>query len=81
MFELLGSWTYRFRFLILIAWIVGAVFMAVAAPSLSGQGATDQTTFLPTNSPSRIAKDAIERAFPGSTSSSSATIRWIAQVG
>ncbi|MDQ1322798.1 MAG: hypothetical protein QG587_132, partial [Chloroflexota bacterium] len=74
MFELLGSWTYRFRFLILIAWIVGAVFMAVAAPSLSGQGATDQTTFLPTNSPSRIAKDAIERAFPGSTSSSSATI-------
>ena len=54
--------------------MVGAVFMAKAAPSLSGQGATDQTTFLPANSPSRIAKDAIERAFPGSTSSSSATI-------
>ena len=65
MFERLGSWTYRFRFLILIAWIVAAVFMATAAPSLSGQGSTDQTTFLPANSPSRIAKDAIERAFPG----------------
>ena len=74
MFERLGSWTYRFRFLILIAWIVGAVFMAVAAPSLSGAGSTDQTTFLPATAPSRAAKDAIERAFPGSTSSSSATI-------
>ena len=52
MFERLGSWTYRFRFLILIAWVVGAVFMAKAAPSLSGQGSTDQTTFLPANSPS-----------------------------
>jgi RND superfamily putative drug exporter len=74
MFERLGSWTYRFRFLILIAWIVAAVFMAKAAPSLSGAGSTDQTSFLPANSPSRFAKDAIERAFPGSTSSSSATI-------
>ncbi len=74
MFERLGSWTYRFRFLILFAWIAGAAFFALAAPSLSGQGSTDQTTFLPANSPSRLAKDAIERAFPGSTSASSATI-------
>ncbi len=74
MFERLGSWTYRFRFLILIAWIAGAAFFAIAAPSLSGQGSTDQTSFLPANAPSRIAKDAIERAFPGSTSTSSATI-------
>ena len=74
MFERLGSWTYRFRFLILITWVLAAVFMTQAAPSLSGAGSTDQTSFLPANSPSRAAKDAIERAFPGSTSSSSATI-------
>ena len=74
MFERLGSWTFRFRFLIVAAWIVGAIFFAVAAPSLSGQGSTDQTTFLPANSPSRVAKDALERALPGSTSTSSATI-------
>ena len=69
MFERLGSWTYRFRFVILAAWVVGAVFMAASRPSLAGQGSTDQTTFLPANAPSRAAKDAIERAFPGSTSS------------
>ncbi len=74
MFERLGSWTFRFRFLILVGWIVAAAFFATSAPSLSGQGSTDQTTFLPQNSPSRVAKDALERAFPGSTSSSSATI-------
>ncbi len=74
MFERLGSATFRFRFLILLAWIAVAVFMATMAPSLAGSGATDQTTFLPENAPSRVAKDALERAFPGSTSSSSATI-------
>ncbi|HYO42640.1 MAG TPA: YhgE/Pip family protein [Candidatus Limnocylindrales bacterium] len=74
MFERLGSWTFRFRFLILVGWIVAAAFFATSAPSLSGQGSTDQTTFLPENSPSRVARDAIERAFPGSTSSSSATV-------
>ncbi len=74
MFERLGSWTYRFRFLIVLAWVVAAVVMAAFAPSLAGQGSTDQTSFLPANSPSREAKDALERAFPGSTSTSSATI-------
>ena len=73
MFERLGSWTYRFRFLILIAWIVGAVFMAMVAPSLPARA--DGPDHLPAGElASRVAKDAIERAFPGSTSSSSATI-------
>ena len=74
MFERLGSWTYRFRFLIVLAWVVAAIVLGTFAPSLAGQGSTDQTSFLPENSPSRAAKDAIERAFPGSTSTSSATI-------
>ena len=74
MFERLGSWTFRFRFLIVIAWVITGALMGAFAPSLAGAGSTDQTTFLPENSPSRQARDAIERAFPGSTSSSSATI-------
>ncbi len=74
MFERLGSWTYRFRFVILILWIIGAAFFGKFAPSLAGQGSTDQTTFLPANAPSAQAKAAIERAFPGSTSTSSVTI-------
>jgi RND superfamily putative drug exporter len=73
-FERLGSWTYRFRFLIVIAWVIAGVFMGVFAPSLAGSGSTDQTSFLPAGSPSKEAQQAIERAFPGSTSASSATI-------
>ena len=38
MFERLGSWTYRFRFLIVLAWIVAAVVCARFAPSLAGAG-------------------------------------------
>ena len=74
MFERLGSWTYRLRFLIVLAWIVASGLMAVFAPSLAGSGSSDQTTFLPPGTPSRAARDALERAFPGSTSTSSATI-------
>ena len=74
MFERLGSWTYRFRFLIVIAWVIAGVFMGLFAPSLAGAGSTDQTSFLPDGAPSKAAQEALERAFPGSTSASSATI-------
>ena len=74
MFERLGSWTYRFRFLIVLAWIIGAVVCARLAPSLAGSGSTDQASFLPPTSASVLARDALERAFPGSTSASSASI-------
>ncbi|HEY5433867.1 MAG TPA: MMPL family transporter, partial [Candidatus Limnocylindrales bacterium] len=74
MFERLGSWTYRFRFLIVLAWIVGAVWCARFAPSLAGAGSTDQASFLPPTATSVVARDALERAFPGSTANSSASI-------
>ena len=74
MFERLGSWTYQFRFLIVAAWIAGGVACAALAPSLAGSGSTDQASFLPPSAPSVRARDQLERAFPGSTSASSATI-------
>jgi putative drug exporter of the RND superfamily len=74
MFERLGSWTYRFRYPIVVAWVVAAIACARFAPSLAGSGSTDQASFLPPSVPSVQARDALERAFPGSTSASSATI-------
>ena len=74
MFERLGSLTYRLRFLIVVAWVVAAVLCARFAPSLAGQGSTDQASFLPSGTPSVQARDALEKAFPGSTSASSATL-------
>ncbi len=74
MFERLGSATYRFRFLIVAGWVAGGLACALLAPSLAGSGSTDQASFLPASAPSVQARDALERAFPGSTSASSATV-------
>ena len=52
MFERLGSLTYRFRFLIVLAWIAGAVWAVSFAPSLASEGMTDQTAFLPADTES-----------------------------
>ena len=74
MFEALGSKTYKFRYLIVVAWAVAMIASAKLAPSLAGQAASDQSAFLPANAPSMLANDAIEKAFPGATSTSSATL-------
>ena len=74
MFERLGSITFRFRFLVVLAWVVAAGLFGAFSPSLAGSGSTDQTTFLPATAQSVVSKNAIERAFPGSTASSSASI-------
>ncbi len=74
MFERLGSLTFRFRFAIALAWIGAAAWAVFLAPSLASEGMTDQTAFLPPYTASMQAHDALERAFPGSTSASSATL-------
>jgi putative drug exporter of the RND superfamily len=74
MFERLGSLTYRFRFLIVLAWAAAAIWAVFFAPSLAAEGMTDQTAFLPAYAASAQANAALERAFPGSTSVSSTTL-------
>ena len=74
MFEALGSKTYKWRFFIVVAWILAMVASAKLAPSLAGQAASDQSAFLPATATSMLANDAIEKAFPGATSTSSATL-------
>ena len=74
MFEGLGSRTYRYRYLIVAAWIAAAVVAVQFAPSIASQGTADQAAFLPSSASSVVAQQALEQAFPGSTSTSSATI-------
>ena len=74
MFERLGSLTYRYRFAIVLVWIGAAAWAVLFAPSLAAEGMTDQAAFLPSDTASMQAHDALERAFPGSTSASSATL-------
>ncbi len=74
MFERLGSLTYRLRYAIVLAWIAGAAWAVLFAPSLAAEGMTDQTAFLPPSAASVQARDSLEAAFPGSTSMSSASL-------
>lgn len=74
MFEALGSKTYKLRYLIVIAWVVAMVASVKLAPSLAGQASSDQSAFLPATAPSAMAEAALEKAFPGSTATSQATL-------
>ena len=81
MFEALGSHTYRYRFLIVAAWILASVLAYRFAPSIASQGTADQSAFLPPSAPSAVAEKQLEQAFPGSTATSSATITFTRDTG
>lgn len=81
MFERLGSFAFRFRFLILVAWVAAAAVALVFAPSLTEVGSTDQSSFLPATTESIEARTVLERAFPKEVSAGSATIAFVRDSG
>ncbi len=81
MFERLGSAAFRFRFLILLVWVVAAAFALAFAPSLTKVGSTDQSSFLPATTESIRARTVLERAFPREVSAGSATIAFSRESG
>lgn len=50
-FGTLGRFSVRFRWSMLLAWIIGAIAAAVFLPSLSSVTQSDNTKFLPANAP------------------------------
>lgn len=81
MFEALGSRTYRWRYLIVVAWVIAMIASVKLAPSLAGQAASDQAAFLPSNVPSMLADSALDKAFPGATATSTATLTFSRDAG
>ena len=81
MFERLGSLTFKFRFVILVAWSAAAIAALAFAPSLAKVGSTDQSSFLPPATESVQARVALERAFPREVSAGSATITFSRESG
>lgn len=81
MFERLGSLTYRFRVLIVLAWLTAGAWSVLFAPSPAAEGMIDQTAFLPSGTASMEAQDALERAFPGSTSVTSTQLVFVRDGG
>ncbi|HEY5628057.1 MAG TPA: MMPL family transporter, partial [Candidatus Limnocylindrales bacterium] len=81
MFEALGSRTYRWRYLIVVAWVLAVIASVKLAPSLAGAASSDQAAFLPATTPSMLANDALEKAFPGATATSTATLTFSRDTG
>jgi RND superfamily putative drug exporter len=65
MFDRLGRYVLRLRFVIAAGWIAAAVAMGVLGPSLTRVGSADETSFLPANAESLAARGLIKEAFPG----------------
>ncbi|MHB8329739.1 MAG: hypothetical protein ACYDD6_08975, partial [Acidimicrobiales bacterium] len=56
-FAALGRFTVRFRWAILVVWVIGAPLAASAMPSLSSVAKNDNTAFLPNTAPSQRAAE------------------------
>jgi len=74
MFQRLGDWVARFRFLVIAAWIVAAVVLTLVAPSLDEVSSSDQSDFLPEDAPFVRAQEVQARAFPDQSAASSSIV-------
>ena len=70
----LGAFSARHARPVVAFWVLAAIAMLLAAPSLTKVGVQDETAFLPPTSPSLRAEHALERLFPGDPSFSSAVV-------
>jgi RND superfamily putative drug exporter len=66
----LGRFVVRYRYLVVLAWIVLIIVSARALPSLSSEVNNDNSQFLPASAPSSVAANLLTPLF-GSTSSAS----------
>jgi RND superfamily putative drug exporter len=51
MFQWLGHWVARYRFLVIAIWIIAAVVLTLLAPGLNEVSSSDQSDFLPEDAP------------------------------
>jgi len=63
MFSALGRFSNKYRYFILVGWVVLTAVMALAAPPLAEVGTTDQSQFLPEDTESTIARDLLDTKF------------------
>lgn len=74
MFQSLGRFVLRFKFAVVAAWVLAAIWMVTQAPKLSEVAVTAEAEFLPTDAPSMQAQEALAQAFPSEAVAGSATI-------
>jgi RND superfamily putative drug exporter len=64
-FERIGAFTVRWRYLIVAVWVAVIVGITVVAPNLSDVTTTDQAALLPKDAPFNHAVEVHQTAFPG----------------
>ncbi len=74
MFARLGSFSVRFRWPILAAWILVALVLTLTAPNINDVAVSDQRAFLPSHAPSLEASQLMKEYFPDRFAPSSAVV-------
>ncbi|GIK66144.1 MAG: putative membrane protein [Chloroflexota bacterium] len=74
MFKLLGRWATRYRYPIIIGWIVLAAVLTATAPSLEEVATTDDRDFLPREAEFFKAEDLYKELYPDTFTPSSGMI-------
>lgn len=74
MFHRIGQFSARFRYPIIVFWVLAAVLITLLAPNLSDLGIADQSSYLPRDEPSVVADQIMAEYFPGQVSSSRAVL-------
>jgi len=80
MFEAIARFSVKFRWLILVAWIIAVPLLTAHLPSITNVSKNDNSQFLPKNSPSNQAIN-LESSFQSKNTSATATIVAVRQSG
>ena len=74
MFERIGHFATRFRYPILLAWLVAAAAITILAPNINQVSSSDQADFLPDDAPFAHANEVYRATFPRSYAPGSTVI-------
>jgi len=74
MFERIGHFATRYRYPIILAWVLAAVVITVLAPNIDDVASSDQADFLPDDAPFARANEVYKATFPDSYAPGSSAI-------
>ncbi|MGD8815038.1 MAG: MMPL family transporter, partial [Anaerolineales bacterium] len=74
MFQVLGKIVAKYRFVVILAWVILAAGLMLVAPDLEAVSSVDQADFLPADAPFVHAEAVLAQAFPEASTASSSVI-------
>ena len=74
MFARIASFSTRFRWYIIAAWVAAALVLTLVAPNINDVSVSDERAFLSSSAPSLVAHEMVQKYFPDRISPSSAVL-------